>query len=116
MESPQTQPRLQPPPKKGSSIWMWLFIIACVYGVYKSCGNNPAQVSASSNQQYQTTVNQNYESVASQPQQIENTVYVTRTGKKFHRAGCRYLRYSSMAINRDEAIREGYTPCSVCDP
>lgn len=45
-----------------------------------------------------------------------DTVYITKTGSKFHRAGCRYLRESKIAIDRDEAIALGYTPCSVCKP
>lgn len=48
--------------------------------------------------------------------QASVTVFVTRTGKKYHRAGCRYLRSSQRAINLDDAIRAGYTPCSVCKP
>jgi hypothetical protein len=44
------------------------------------------------------------------------TVYITKTGKKFHRAGCDYLRKSRIPISRDEADRQGYGPCSVCDP
>jgi hypothetical protein len=43
-------------------------------------------------------------------------VYITRTGEKYHRAGCRYLSQSCIPIERAEAIRRGYTPCSVCRP
>jgi len=43
-------------------------------------------------------------------------VYITQTGKKYHRAGCRYLKKSSIPITRQEAIARGYTPCSVCKP
>ncbi len=45
----------------------------------------------------------------------EATVYVTRTGKKYHRAGCRYLSRSMIPISLDDA-QAGYDPCSVCDP
>jgi len=53
-----------------------------------------------------------------QPQvtQKEVTVYVTNTGKKYHRAGCRYLSKSQIAINLSNAKAEGYTPCSACNP
>ena len=40
-------------------------------------------------------------------------VYITRTGKKYHRAGCRYLRYSAIPISLSEA-RRLYEPCKVC--
>ena len=53
---------------------------------------------------------------ASSSTQIENVVYITRTGHKFHRAGCRYLKYSHTEIDWDEAIRLGYEPCKVCRP
>lgn len=43
------------------------------------------------------------------------TVYVTKTGSKYHRAGCSYLRKSSMAMDLSEA-RKYYTPCSRCNP
>lgn len=42
-----------------------------------------------------------------------DTVYVTATGSKYHRAGCSYLK-SSRAISLADAIAAGYTPCSRC--
>ena len=45
---------------------------------------------------------------------IGETVYITKTGSKYHRAGCRYLRKSQIAISLSEAKNEGYTACSVC--
>lgn len=49
-------------------------------------------------------------------QQKQITVYITKTGKKYHRYGCRYLQKSCIPISLDEAKRRGYTPCSVCNP
>jgi len=46
----------------------------------------------------------------------EITVYITKTGEKYHRLGCQYLRESCIAISLAEAIRRGYTPCKVCNP
>ena len=43
-------------------------------------------------------------------------VYITETGSKYHRAGCRYLRKSSHPMSLEEAIDSGYEPCSVCNP
>lgn len=45
----------------------------------------------------------------------EVIVYVTRTGTKYHREGCRYLRRSAIPMKLKEA-RLRYTPCSVCRP
>jgi len=43
------------------------------------------------------------------------TVYITRTGSKYHRADCRYLRKSSIPISLEEA-KGRYSPCSACSP
>lgn len=44
------------------------------------------------------------------------TVYVTRTGKRYHRDGCRYLATSKIPISLKDAKAKGYTPCKVCHP
>ena len=43
------------------------------------------------------------------------TVYVTRTGQKYHRDGCRYLRQSRIAMALSEAAKR-FDPCKVCKP
>ena len=48
-------------------------------------------------------------------QNISTTVYVTRTGAKYHSDGCRYLSRSKIEISLEDAERS-YTPCSVCNP
>jgi hypothetical protein len=40
---------------------------------------------------------------------------VTKSGTKYHRASCRYLAKSSIAMPLKEA-KLRYTACSVCDP
>ncbi len=42
-------------------------------------------------------------------------VYITNTGSKYHRAGCSYLK-SKKAITKEQAISQGYSPCSRCNP
>lgn len=44
------------------------------------------------------------------------TVYITDTGEKYHRDGCRYLNDSKHAVSCSYAQSNGYTPCGVCDP
>ena len=46
----------------------------------------------------------------------EITVYITKTGAKYHTAGCSYLKKSSIPIELANAIGSGYTPCSRCSP
>jgi hypothetical protein len=43
------------------------------------------------------------------------TVYVTKTGEKYHRDGCRYLRQSRIPMTLAEAVKR-FAPCSVCKP
>ncbi|MCD7843098.1 MAG: Ig-like domain-containing protein [Clostridiales bacterium] len=45
-----------------------------------------------------------------------STVYITETGTKYHRDGCRYLSSSKISISRSKAVAQGYTACSVCNP
>ncbi len=47
--------------------------------------------------------------------ETETTVYVTRTGHKYHRAGCRYLSRSMIPMSLEDA-RAQYDPCSICQP
>ncbi len=44
------------------------------------------------------------------------TVHITRTGKKYHRAGCRFLKDSDSEVSLDEAKSLGLSPCGVCNP
>jgi len=44
------------------------------------------------------------------------TVYITRTGTKYHRDGCRYLSRGKTAVTLEEAKRRGLGQCSVCRP
>ncbi len=48
--------------------------------------------------------------------ETSKTVYITRTGEKYHRSGCQYLRQSKIAIDKADAIDRGYTACSRCNP
>jgi len=44
------------------------------------------------------------------------TVYITKTGKKFHRGTCSSLRKSKIKTTRADAKRRGLTPCGRCKP
>lgn len=47
---------------------------------------------------------------------LAQTVYTTKTGEKYHKSSCSYLKYSKKEITIDKAIELGYSPCSVCKP
>ena len=44
------------------------------------------------------------------------TVYATKTGKRYHKAGCSSLRKSSIPMKLRDAVAAGLTPCGNCHP
>lgn len=59
---------------------------------------------------------QEQQAVAAQQQSQEMTVFVTRTGKKYHQRGCRTLARSKSLeeVTISEAESRGLGPCEVC--
>ena len=43
-------------------------------------------------------------------------VYITRTGSKYHRSGCRYLRQSKIAKTLKWVKAHHYGACKICRP
>ena len=51
------------------------------------------------------------------PDTSSETVYITETGSKYHLENCSSLKNSDIiSITVDEAVEEGYKPCSICEP
>lgn len=44
------------------------------------------------------------------------TVYITKTGEKYHAEGCRHLAKSKIPISLIDAKNSGYEPCKTCRP
>ena len=44
------------------------------------------------------------------------TVYLTKSGSKFHRDGCSSLSKSKIAISYEDAVARGFEPCGRCKP
>ena len=44
------------------------------------------------------------------------TVYITKTGEKYHTGSCRHLSQSKIAIELKDALEQNYEPCKVCRP
>jgi hypothetical protein len=44
------------------------------------------------------------------------TVYVTKTGKKYHDEYCQYLSHSKVELELSKALELGYDACSICKP
>jgi hypothetical protein len=47
---------------------------------------------------------------------LSQTAFVTKTGEKYHKSYCKYLKYSKKEIKLDKAISLGYKACKVCKP
>lgn len=47
--------------------------------------------------------------------ELTKTVYVTKTGKKYHRAGCRFLKKKGTPIDSSR-VPHSKTPCKACQP
>ena len=57
----------------------------------------------------------NTEKARGPPSDDDPTVYVTQTGKKYHRSDCHHLSKSKTPMPLSEAKRS-YSPCSRCKP
>lgn len=68
-----------------------------------SSNSNPNASSSASSKLTTTAQNTNSE-----------IVYITNTGKKYHKSGCSYLKKSKIETTMSNAVSSGYTPCSKC--
>ena len=66
------------------------------------------------------TKNNNKPNISQTTPYLQQTVYVTKTGEKYHKSNCRYLKKSvfkgKSKIKLYKARNKGYTPCKVCKP
>jgi len=54
--------------------------------------------------------------VKEEPKDADITVYITKTGTKYHRADCEWVARSKIPISLKDAKSKGYEPCGACDP
>ncbi|MCC8100702.1 MAG: Ig-like domain-containing protein [Clostridiales bacterium] len=91
----------------------------CVVTVTKTASSDSATSGASSSGSTSTGATSSGSSSSSESSASASsglTVYITETGSKYHRLGCKYLKDSQIEIDRSAAIAGGYTACSVCNP
>ena len=79
-------------------------------------GNNTTAVSGSGSAASDQTAVSDQTADQGNPSNEAVTVHITKTGKKYHRAGCRYLKDSDSEVTLDEAKSLGLSPCGVCNP
>lgn len=88
--------------KKKKRITPFIFILLSVFAISIGIGT------IYYNQEYKA--NQLYAKADSQ------IVYVTKSGTKYHKKSCNYLKNSSIELTRIEAEKQHYSPCSKCRP
>lgn len=91
---------------KGTAI-----ISACVNGKTTSCEVVVNEVTSP-----KKAPTQNTPTSTQHHDHVGTTVYITNTGNKYHRAGCRYLKKSQQSISKNNAVTQGYEACKVCKP
>lgn len=79
--------------KKTLLLLLSLFLVLCC-----SCGIN-------------TDTEESSDSIS---EEYSETVYITKSGSKYHSDGCIHLRKSCIEIDLSEAEMKGYTPCLNC--
>ncbi len=99
--------------KPNKTLWGCLWILSIIISIFFIAPSvheylNPDQPT----QTYQHQTTQTYQQVIPTTQ----TVYITRTGSRYHRADCHHLRQSKISINLNDARSSGYTPCQNCKP
>jgi len=82
------------------------------FSAYRATGSSSFRRASSPAGPGITAPKENRPSAASE----KDIVYITKSGRKYHRAGCSYLGRSSIPISRREAEARGYLPCSRCKP
>ena len=87
-----------------------------VEGANLNAESNQSTSSSSNVQANDIYENTTTKSNTSNTEKKETIVYITRTGHKYHRNGCRYLSRSQIPISLSNAKSSGYDPCSVCNP
>ncbi len=81
-----------------------------------SASSSKASSTSNSTKVSSTTNTTNTSASNDDSKKNSHTVYITNTGSKYHSGGCRYLKKSKIAISESDAISQGYSACSVCNP
>lgn len=71
-------------------------------------------LSSTSNSKPTTTITNKPSTTVDASNDQSETVYITKTGKTYHKDGCSSLSKSKIAISKKDAEAKGYTPCKKC--
>jgi hypothetical protein len=88
----------------GGPLWTFLVFTSIAPVVHAQAGPKPKATAA-----------ERAPSAKAAADSKQQTVYVTRTGKAYHRDGCRSLARSGIPMDLSEATKR-YRPCGICKP
>jgi competence protein ComEC len=84
--------------------------------VYTSTSSNDTTANTTTSGKVSTTDKATASSKDIATSSESNQVYITGSGTKYHKAGCRYLDSSKTKTTVKKAKKAGYEPCKVCNP
>ena len=100
--------------KQKMRVAMFLVVIFTLAVLISAPSGCDKQKGEQASQQDESNMSNPYEEESETPKTI--TVFRTRTGKKYHRGSCSYLRRSSFPLPLKDAKARGLEPCSRCCP
>ena len=92
-----------------NGLLLLLAALATIFALYSCSKSNEASPSS-------TTGASHNQSIGTTQTTSGITVYITKTGEKYHRSWCQYLSNSKIPISLEKAVQRGYGRCSKCDP
>ncbi len=90
-----------------------VFALLLTFSIVTGFSTNNNEDSIFTKSSYKSTA---ITSCLEQKEEKEVYVYITKTGKKYHKGNCRYIKKGKIKITLKEACKRGYTPCKVCKP
>ena len=89
---------------------------AIIAPIITNTENTPTSETPETTIQPKLTPVQNEAPIVETPTDEDIKVYITETGSKYHRAGCRHLKDSQFETTLKKALSQGYGACGTCKP
>ena len=100
---------LYAPDGRTVNVWKSEVPSYCSLGWYENRDAAAGAVTKSSEPSYQPSA-----SAGTYSENNSETVYITKTGSKYRKSGCRHLSKSKIPISLSDAKARGYAPCQTC--
>ena len=94
----------------------WIICLAVVVLLVCGLGFGAVKYRSDVSAAWQEGDDLGYDAGTSENRRIQDPVYITSSGTRYHKSWCPYLENSKIPLSRDEAEEDGYSPCSRCNP